>query len=48
MNVKWETTHTSNFGFDATLFEHLSVGLDIWKRNTKDMLFPESDTDGHG
>lgn len=42
MNVKWETTHTSNFGFDATLFEHLSVGLDIWKRNTKDMLFPKA------
>jgi TonB-linked SusC/RagA family outer membrane protein len=38
-DVKWETTTTTNFGIDAGLFNNLSVTLDLWQRNTKDMLY---------
>jgi TonB-linked SusC/RagA family outer membrane protein len=41
-NARWETTNTINFGLDFTVFNNLSLGIDIWKKKTKDMLFPKS------
>jgi len=41
-NVKWETTHTTNIGFDATLFQSLNLNVDIWQRKTTDMLYPKA------
>jgi TonB-linked SusC/RagA family outer membrane protein len=41
-DVTWETTQTINFGIDANMLDnHLAVSLDIWKRNTSNMLFRE-------
>jgi TonB-linked SusC/RagA family outer membrane protein len=40
-DVKWETTSTTNFGIDATLFKGLMVNFDVWQRFTKDMLYPK-------
>jgi hypothetical protein len=40
-NVKWETTATTNFGIDATLWKTFSVGIDLWQRVTSDMLYPK-------
>ncbi|UFH55995.1 TonB-dependent receptor [Spirosoma sp. KNUC1025] len=38
--AKWESSVTTNFGIDATLFNNkLEVGLDLWQRDTKDLLF---------
>ncbi|WP_255157719.1 TonB-dependent receptor [Siphonobacter sp. BAB-5385] len=38
--AKWESSVTSNIGFDATLFDgKLDVILDLWRKNTKDLLF---------
>ncbi len=38
--VTWETTTTMNLGIDANMLDnHLSVALDIWQRDTRDMLF---------
>jgi TonB-dependent starch-binding outer membrane protein SusC len=39
-NAKWETTTSTNFGIDASLFKSkLAIDLDIWTRKTTDMLF---------
>lgn len=39
-DAKWETTSTLNIGIDiATLNNTLTATIDIWQRNTKDMLF---------
>lgn len=41
-NVTWETTKTFNVGLDGTMFKRsLNVSLDVWQRNTTDMLFRE-------
>lgn len=41
-NVTWETTKTFNVGVDATMLKRsLNVSLDVWQRNTTDMLFRE-------
>ncbi len=40
-DVKWESTVTYNVGIDATLLKHLTLTLDIWQRNTNDMLYPK-------
>ena len=40
-DVKWETTTTTNIGIDATLFNNLTLMVDVWQRNTKDMLYPK-------
>lgn len=40
-NVKWETTTTTNIGIDATLLKNITFTLDLWQRNTKDMLYPK-------
>jgi len=38
-NVKWEKTSTTNLGIDATLFDRLYFSLDVWDRQTDDMLY---------
>ncbi|TDB62292.1 SusC/RagA family TonB-linked outer membrane protein [Arundinibacter roseus] len=39
-NAKWETSITTNIGFDGTFFNgKLDVILDLWKKETKDLLF---------
>lgn len=41
-DVTWETTTTLNLGIDANMLDnHLAVAIDLWKRNTEDMLFRE-------
>lgn len=40
-NAKWETIETMNLGFDATMLSNkLTIGLDLYVRNTTDMLVP--------
>ncbi len=39
--VEWESTTTTNFGFDMTFFDKFDVMLDIWQRNTEDMLYQQ-------
>ncbi|HCI54841.1 MAG TPA: TonB-dependent receptor [Bacteroidales bacterium] len=39
--VKWESASNTNFGIDATLFRNLTLNIDIWQKNTKDMLYPK-------
>ncbi len=39
-DAKWETSTTTNIGFDATLLNgKFEVVLDIWRKDTKDLLF---------
>ncbi|TYA84174.1 SusC/RagA family TonB-linked outer membrane protein [Seonamhaeicola marinus] len=38
-DAKWETTESTNFGIDATLFGGLDLSVDLWKKSTRDMLF---------
>ncbi|GAB3571105.1 TonB-dependent receptor [Spirosoma luteolum] len=39
-DAKWETSVTSNIGFDGSFFNgRLDVILDIWRKDTKDLLF---------
>lgn len=40
-DVKWETTATYNIGIDASLLKHLTLSFDVWRRDTKDMLYPK-------
>ena len=41
-NTKWETSETTNFGLDATLFGgKLDFSLDVYKKDTKDLLVPQ-------
>jgi len=41
-DVTWETTKTLNFGVDAAVLDNtLNFSVDIWQRNTSDMLFQE-------
>ena len=39
-DVKWETTTTYDIGIDATLLKNLTLTFDVWRRDTKDMLYP--------
>jgi len=41
-DAKWETNTTLNLGFDATLFNWIDLGIDIWQRSTQDMLYPKA------
>lgn len=41
-NAKWETTTTINFGLDLTFLNNFSLGLDIWEKETNDMLYPRA------
>ena len=48
-DVTWETTKTINLGLDANFFNNsLTFSLDLWKRNTSDMLFMEPIPDVKG
>lgn len=38
-DARWETTTTSNVAIDATFFNSLDVTIDLWNKNTEDMLF---------
>lgn len=38
-NARWESTTTTNIGIDATLFGKIDLTLDVWQRNTNDMLY---------
>ncbi|NQU85678.1 MAG: TonB-dependent receptor [Mariniphaga sp.] len=41
-DVTWETTETLNVGLAATMLDkHLAVSVDVWQRNTSDMLYRE-------
>jgi TonB-linked SusC/RagA family outer membrane protein len=37
-NLKWEQTKTADIGVDATLFDNLSVTVDVYKKLTSGML----------
>ncbi|WDF54425.1 TonB-dependent receptor [Mucilaginibacter sp. KACC 22063] len=37
-DLKWEETHTADIGLDLTLFNNLSVNLDVYQKKTKGML----------
>lgn len=39
LDVRWETTKTTNVGVDITLWKNLDVTFDVWQRRTTDMLF---------
>jgi TonB-linked SusC/RagA family outer membrane protein len=39
-NAQWETSITTNIGFDATLFNNkIDIILDWWKKDTRDLLY---------
>ena len=38
VNIKWETTKTSDIGIDLTLFNNLSISFDVYKKYTSDIL----------
>lgn len=39
-DAKWETSITSNFGIDGSFFNNrLEVIFDVWRKDTKDLLF---------
>lgn len=49
-NAKWETSITKNIGIDGTFFKgKLDVILDLWQKDTKDLLFqvPVTSTAGY-
>lgn len=41
-DAKWETTTSINLGIDATFFNFIDLTVDLWQRNTEDMLYPRS------
>lgn len=42
-NIKWETVEDFNLGMDLNLFESkLGINLDVYQRNTYDMIMPQS------
>ena len=50
-NAQWETSVTTNIGFDATLFNNkVDVILDWWKKDTRDLLYqiPLAGVTGNG
>ncbi len=40
-DVRWESTQTTNLGLDATISNQFNLTIDVWKRNTTDMLYPK-------
>ncbi len=47
--AKWEKAITENIGFDGTFFEgRLDVILDVWQKNTEDLLFQVPQTVENG
>ncbi len=47
-NVQWEITTTTNIGIDAMVFENWNLSIDLWKRVTEDMLYPQQIPDVMG
>ena len=50
-DAKWETTTSTNFGIDASVFNNaLELNLDVWTRKTTDLLYtlPVPYTGGQG
>jgi TonB-dependent starch-binding outer membrane protein SusC len=40
-DAKWETSEMTNIGFDASFLKNkLELVFDIWRKNTRDLLFP--------
>ena len=40
LDVSWEKTQTVNFGINASMFDKkLTASVDLWQRNTSDMLY---------
>jgi TonB-linked SusC/RagA family outer membrane protein len=37
-NLKWETLHTTDVGFDAIIFHNINVAFDLYRKNTIGML----------
>lgn len=38
-DVRWESTATYNLGFQMNFMQSWNMSVDLWRRNTKDMLF---------
>ncbi len=38
-NARWETTTSTNIAIDASLFGNLDLTIDLWKKDTEDMLY---------
>ena len=38
--ARWESTETINVGVQSTIFDVLDVNIDVWEKNTSDMLYP--------
>ncbi|SKC52701.1 SusC/RagA family TonB-linked outer membrane protein [Ohtaekwangia koreensis] len=39
-NAKWETSTTTNIGFDASLLDgKVDIAFDVWRKNTRDLLY---------
>jgi TonB-dependent starch-binding outer membrane protein SusC len=48
-NAKWETSTTTNLGFDATILSgKLDVILDVWSKNTTELLYAVPLVSGYG
>lgn len=43
--VTWEKEKSFNFGFEATLADHLNVSIDLFNRNRYDILVQPNETD---
>lgn len=39
--VEWERTTTTNFGVNMTIFDRIDIMVDLWQRNTENMLFQQ-------
>lgn len=39
-NLKWETTNSFNLGFDIGFLDRYILDINLYKKNTKDLLFP--------
>ena len=39
-NLKWETTNSFNLGFDLGLWDKYTFDINLYRKNTKDLLFP--------
>ncbi|MDX1939736.1 MAG: TonB-dependent receptor [Saprospiraceae bacterium] len=39
-DAKWETTETTNFGFDLSMFNNrLEINAEVWRKDTRDLLY---------
>ena len=47
-SVQWESTSTYNLAVDLTVLDNFDISVDVWKRITEDMLYPEQIPDVRG